>query len=276
MKYFFKKIIVNIRPIVQIVFLISTIVLPSLLNISDKVIEEPQLKASQELFDYFFYFMWLGGDIAIGILFFLIAFFKIRKMNKDCNFNKGNLYKDYPYVWYYIGAKILGYSECSLILVPIYMQFKLVMRDTFNKYYCGTFQKKEDDIISIHRRNMSNISNEINLIIADTYPLEVKQIPVSKRTNPTILITRDNTTDHNRYDSPKLVQAVVNEVRNLPTHLKKINVFATTNPHNTMKIVSDAFKLGNRGNVDKVVVFQQSQTGSPRIFGERGKIVFRK
>ena len=43
-----------------------------------------------------------------------------------------------------------------------------------------------------------------------------------------------------------------------------------------MKIVSDAFKLGNRGNVDKVVVFQQSQTGSPRIFGERGKIVFRK
>ncbi len=42
-------------------------------------------------------------------------------------FNRGNYYKQYRYGWYRICSKILGYSECNLIQVPIYMQFKLVL-----------------------------------------------------------------------------------------------------------------------------------------------------
>lgn len=94
--------------------------------------------------------------------------------------------------------------------------------------------------------------------------------------NPTILISRDNSVDHNRYDSPKLVQTVVNEVRNLPSNIKKVNVYATTNPQNTMNIASNAFKLGERGNLDEVTVFQQRRTGNPRKFEKKGKVVYRR
>ena len=156
------------------------------------------------------------------------------------------------------------------------MQFKLVIHDTFDKYHCGIFSKKDNDTISVNKKNMSSVSNEANLVIADTYPLKVEQIPVSKRAKPTILISRDNSTDHNRYDSQELVQAVVNEVRNLPVNIKKINVYATTNPQNTLNIANDAFKLGERGNLDKVTVFQQRQTGNPRRFEKKGKVVYRR
>ena len=68
----------------------------------------------------------------------------------------------------------------------------------------------------------------------------------------------------------------MNEVRNLPSNIKKANVFATTNPQNTMNIASSAFKLGERGNLDKVIVFQQKQTGNPRRFEKKGKVVYKR
>lgn len=276
MKSFFKKLAVNIRPAFQIIGLILVGFLPSLLNVSETVTEQPQITVSQKWFDYVFYFVWAMGDKAIGLLFLIIALFSVRKINKGYIFNKGDVYKNYPYIWYWVCAKILGYSECNLILVPIFMQFKLVIQDTFDKYHCGNLNKKDNDIISVNKKNMSSTSDEANLIIADTYPLDVKQIPAAKRANLTILILRDNSVDHNRYDSPNLVQAVVNEVRNLPFSIKKVNVFATTNPQNTMNIASNAFKLGERSNLDEVTVFQQKRTGNPRKFQKKGKVVYKR
>lgn len=276
MKLFFRKLAVNIRPVCQIIALIIVGCLPGLLNISERVIEQPQITASQKWFDYIFYYVWTKGDVAIGLLLLITALFAIRKTNKECIFNKGDVYKNYPYIWYWVCAKILGYSECNLILVPIFMQFKLIIKDTFDKYYCGDFNKKNNDDISINKQNISSASDEVNLIIADTYPLEIKQIPVSKRRNLTIVISRDNSIDHNRYDSPELIRTVVNEVRNLPPNIKKANVYATTNPQNTMNIAIDAFKLGERGNLDEITVFQQRQTGNPRKFSGKGKVVYRR
>lgn len=103
----------------------------------------------------------------------------------------------------------------------------------------------------------------------------IEQIPVSKRKLPTIHVSRDNKNDSNRYDSAQLVQAVVNEVRMLPSNLKNINVYATTNPLNTVNMVNGAFKLGERGTVDMISVFQQKQTGM-RKFKKEGKIVYRR
>ena len=276
MKSFLKKLAVNARPAIQIIALLLVGILPILLDVSGVVEKQPEITASQKWFDYVFYFVWTKGNVAIGILLLIVVLFTIRKLNKGYIFNRGDVYKDYPYIWYWICSKILGYSECNLMLVPIFMQFKLVIQDTFDKYHCGTFDKKSNDIISVNKSNMSNVSDELNLLIADTYPLEEKQIPLSKRVSPTILISRDNSTDHNRYNSPELVQAVVNEVRNLPSDIKKVNVFATTNPQNTMNIASSAFKLGERGNLDEVIVFQQKRTGNPRRFEKKGKMVYRR
>lgn len=273
MKSIYKKVVANIRPICQIIVLAIILLLPSLLDITDKVQKAPELAASQDLNDYIFYFLWNKGNVAIGIFLFVVALFAVRKWNKDCMFNKGNEYKNYPYFWYWICSKILGYTECNLILVPIYMQFKLIIRDTFCKYYCGELDKKPDDIISVQKINFEDASNEVNIIIADTYPLETNQIPAGKRSKSTIIISRDNVADHNRYDSPELVQNVVNEVRNLPIKVKSINIYATTNPCNTMKIVKAAFKLGGRSNLDLITVFQQNRTGS-RKFKKKGVSVF--
>lgn len=276
MKLFFKKLIANARPILQILGLIIAFLLPGLLNVSKEVVEQPELTASQNLKDYIFYFVWNKGDIAIGIFLFVVTLFIMRKWNKNDIFNKGDEYKNYPYSWYWICAKVLGYTECNLILVPIYLQFKLVIRDTFPKYYCGELEKKDSDVISVERLNFSRVSDELNMIIADTYPLQVSQIPRNKRLKPIIIISRDNVVDHNRYNSPELVGKVVNEVRNLPSSIRKVNIYATTNPHNTMKIAQNAFKLGERSSLDLITVFQQKRTDSERKFEQAGKIIYKR
>lgn len=275
MKSIYKKIMANIRPICLIIGLVVILLLPSLMNISDKVEKQPELTASQDLKDYIFYYIWNKGNLAIGIFLFVLAVFVVRKWNKEYMFNKGDEYKNYPYFWYWICAKFLGYSECNLILVPIYMQFKLIFRDTFCKYYCGELDRKSDDIISVQKLNFTDALNEANIIISDTYPIQENQIPIGKRSKPTIIISRDNAVDHNRYDSPELVQNVVNEVRNLPINIRKVNIYATTNPHNTRKIAQNAFKLGERSNIDLITVFQQNRTDN-RKFGKKGKVVYKR
>lgn len=275
MKSIYNKILANFRPICQIIGLVIILLLPSLLDITNKVQETPKLSASQDLKDYIFYILWNKGNVAIGIFLFVVALFVVRKWNKNYIFNKGNEYKNYPYFWYWMCSKILGYTECNLILVPIYMQFKLIIRDTFYKYYCGELDRKSDDDISVQKINFEDVPNEVNIIIADTYPLEMNQIPREKRSKSTIIISSDNAVDHNRYDSPELVQNVTNEVRNLLTQVKNINIYATTNAHNTMKIAQNVFKLGGRSNLNLVTVFQQKRTGN-RKFEQRGRTVYRR
>ena len=73
-------------------------------------------------------------------------------------FNKGNYYKQYM-IWMVLDMfKVYwGTKECNLIQVPIYMQFKLVLNDTFEKYNCGEFGKKENDIVSVNKSNFSHV-----------------------------------------------------------------------------------------------------------------------
>lgn len=276
MKSVIKKIKANIRPIMQIIGVIIICLIPSWFDVCNKVVKPLELTASQKWLDYVFYFVWSKGNKALGLFLGLFCLIGIRKLNKECMFNKGDEYKNYPYIWYWICAKILGYSECNLILVPVYMQFKLVIKDTFEKYYCGNMNRKENDVVSVNQINYSNASNEVNLMISDTYPLNINQMPVSKRGKPTILVSRDNITDRNRYDSPELVQAIVNEVRNLPQHFRKINIYASTNPQNTMKIAQDAFKVGERGNLDLVTVFPQKGAADNWKFEKKGKIIYKR
>lgn len=275
MKSFFRKLKTNIRPIMQVLSLLLVGIMPSLLNVVNIVAEQPKLTASQNWIDYFFNFVWTKGNIAIGLFFVVSVMIAIRKMNKGYMFNKGVEYKNYPYIWYWICAKILGYTQCNLVLVPIYMQFKLVIRDVFNDYYCGNLSNKDDDTISVDRTNMNNVADEVNLIISDTYPINHEQIPILKRMKPTIFLSRDNDLDSNRYFSKELIKTVVNEVRNLPPSLRKVNIFATTNPQNTMHIVQDAFKLGERGNIELITVFKQNKNGL-RSFKEKGVVVYKR
>ena len=275
MRSIYERVKNDIRSLLQLLLLGIVFLAPRIFKITELVKNPPKLEASQKILDYIFYFVWKGGDWAIGVFFFIVVLFIIRKWNKTAMFNKGIYYKKYMYGLYLICSIILGYKECNLIQVPIYMQFKLVLNDTFEKYNCGESCKKENDIVSVNKSNFSSTTDEVNIMISDTYPLSLNQLPNIKKNLPTLLISRNNINDFNRYDSPELVGRVVNEVRSLNNNIKKVNVYATTNPLNTKNIASSAFKLGGRDNFDEVRVFQQERDGI-RKFNNKGIVVYKR
>lgn len=62
-------------------------------------------------------------------------------------------------------------------------------------------------------------------------------------------------------------------MRKLPSNVTTVNVFAATNPKHTKQIAGDAFKLAERGNIKKLLVFPQSNKGE-RKFGRKGKMIY--
>lgn len=211
----------------------------------------------------------------ISIVLVFSALLWVRKFNKEKIFNTKNVYHNYPYLWYWFCAKVLGYQTCNLKLVPPYLQFKLVLNDTFSSYNVGEeddYPVIEDEEIEIKKANFVQVSDEVNLVLADTYPIENQQLPIVKRRLSTITINRMRP-NVSRYYSPQFIAKIVDEVRNLPRNVTDINVFPTTNPKHALKIARDVFKLAERGNIKKLVVFPQEKTGI-RKFARKGKVVY--
>ena len=223
--------------------------------------------------NFFCYFSIVHGLFPIVLLFILFGFF--HRCNSNYVMNSIQLYHDYPYWWYFFCSKFLGIKKCSLILVPIHMQFKLAIRSTFDEY---PFDEKsfpvvdDESNIKVTQDHISAGYDEINIIIEDTYQIMDYQIPKSKTNLTTIRISRNDGTDKTRHYSPKLIEATVNAVRDCPQNFIA-NVFATTNPMNTLYIAKSAFALGDRGNINHLYVFQQERSDN-RIFEEEGIKVF--
>ena len=270
MKKIIKKIEANIVPIVQLIILVAIFI--TILKIDGvKLLENFYDKQALGLENLKYYMIMKSGNVIIALLLDVCILFKFRQFNKEKVFNKGNVYHNYPYMWFFIGSKILGYGKCTLKLVPIYLQFKLVLKDTFNEYLIGSdddYPKKENERIVVKKENMVAQFDEINLVFSDTYPVKQDQFPINKKNLPTIFILRDNNNDNNRYYSDMFIKKIVQEVRNLPENIN-INIFATTNPKHTKCIAEQVFKLADRGNIKKLYVFQQESTGN-RMFKEKG------
>lgn len=274
MKKFSRQIEENLRPIAQIILLSVSLFLPVILEAS-KWIEFIFQNVELDFDNAKYYFLLKVGNWGIGIIVMLFVLSKIRKTNKEKLFNTKNVYHDYPYIWYWICAKILGYVKCNLKRVPIYLQFKLVLEDTFSEYDVGTeddYPKIENEEIEIHKKNWNVDSHEINLVLSDTYPIKKNQLPAAKSILPTLVVIRKRP-NKSRYYSPQFVSKIVDEVRNLPKTETSVNIFATTNPKHTRQIVENAFKMAERGNVKKLVVFPQSNKGMRR-FKRKGKIMY--
>lgn len=273
MKILIKKLKESLRPIIQILLVIISFFLPIIVDVTSWI--KFFFQNSEINFETAkYYFLLKVGNWGIGIIFMFFILFQIKKANSDKLFNTGNVYHNYPYVWYWICAKLLGYTKCNLKLVPIYIQFKLVLNDTFAEYNVGTeddYPLIENEEIEVKRANW-NLSQEVNLVLADTYPIVRTQMPNSKSMLPTLVIIRKRP-DQSRYYSPKFIAKIVDEVRKLPKKTMVVNVFPTTNAKHTKKIVGDVFKLADRGNIKKLVVFQQSNKGK-RKFEENGKVIY--
>lgn len=269
-KYIKDFIFDSARELMQILSLISCLLAPTIVNLSGKI-EMLLGDANPTIENVKYYYLMILGNWAMGFLIAVYVLFRIiRKSNKEKIYNKGNIYHNKPYWWYWMCSNILGYEKCNLILVPIYTQYKLILRDTFEEYPFeeSIFPQKEYQINVERKMNETNPnSKDINLIIQDTYPISYNQIPSNFKTNTTISVKRDFLRFGERVHSKELVDTIVEEIRKLSDGVT-LNIFSTTNPKNTFEIVKKAISLAERSNVKHVNVFQQNSDGE-RIFANK-------
>lgn len=271
-----KKLSVNLEARIQMVMIVSGFALPFLLlhfGIFPELTKDDFPEGVPRILYQVYMRIGKYGEYLAAIVISAFLRWKFKKRNENVIFNEGNSYKDYSYAEYWICAKVLGYSKCSLERVPIYTQFRLIRRDTFREYDFGEIWEKEDlQISQCWLKPLSGSDKEVNLMIADTFPLNSSQLPASKNSLPTVKIYRQNQTIFGRYYTEKLVDAVWNVMRNLPSDVEQLNIFATTNPKSTYELVRNVFKSAERGNVRVIRVFQQKDIGT-RNFKENGKRV---
>ena len=273
-----KKIKANLRQVGEIIALMIVVLGVYILDISSlfkNYLMEYELKP--ELGNIILYYLLNIGNIGFSIVLFwgLLKFF--REINKEFIMNNSNVYHDYPFFWYWFCARILGIKKCNLILVPIYMQFKLVIEDIFDEYHLDeddfpVIKDEADSDVKKIKINVDMELSEMNLILEDTYVIESKQIPFSKKDLPTIKISRNINNNHTRHFSPKFIQKISEEIRKLP-QINRINIYATTNPMNTLRIIRTVFKMADRGNIDHIFVYQQENKGI-RVFCEKGYKIY--
>lgn len=63
------------------------------------------------------------------------------------------------------------------------MQFKLVIRDTFQEYDCGCddkYKQTEHENILINEPVIDESTNTVNLVLSDTYPIDKELMPESQ------------------------------------------------------------------------------------------------
>lgn len=275
LKGFFNKIRESAIPIIQILIIIVAFVIPFVVNISKLVGEKISEKINANMEEITISVLLSCSNIVISVVLLFVTIYIVRKINKDKVFNHlRNVYHDYPYWWYWFCAKILGYNSCNLILVPIHMQYKLVLNSVFKIYEPGAYPRIEDDEIVIREtKGTSCNTSAVNLVFIDTYLIQRSQLSDVVKEFKTIYIQRYNG-DNNRYQSEKFVNEINNVVRKLPSSVEQVNIFSTTNPWHTYQIASNVFTTGDRNNIQRIVVYQQEKDGN-RIFGKKGKIVKR-
>lgn len=215
------------------------------------------------------------------VIFFWYVMNKIRIRNKTYILNGANGTSHrhiHSYPEYWLAYHLLGVQQCQLTYVPIPMQFKIILLLPFSQYlYKDGVQdiNKENRSLVVIKRigEMNDDNNEMNLVLSDTYPIDLeKQLPKAAE-RKTLSISRFSN-DFTRVHSRKFVASVLNEVKRLPPTVKVLHVYATLNPWNTYEIVTEVFKTGGRDNLDRLYVYDQSSENG-RPFTEAEQISLR-
>ena len=274
MKRLCEKISSNGRQILETIALMVAAFIPWIIDLQ-KIFKEYLANNPISPDDFFWQVAFRMGKPVASVIVFVAVLIMIRKFNQGFVMNRKRVYHDYSYAWYLFCAKILGIKSCDLVLVPIHMQFKLVIRATFSEYPLDEMEYpvlENESESKVSEKNQEETNREINLILEDTYVIEERQIPKSKREYRTIKVSRNNGADNSRHFSQKYIEAIIKCVRGLRGKVT-LNIYATTNPLNTKHIAKRAFGLGERGNVEHLYVFQQGKDGRRR-FEDKGKRIF--
>lgn len=212
-------------------------------------------------------------NTSISLIFSFVIILQIliffRKTNNEKIFNaNGNIYYDHWYITFWMASQILGYSKIQLAGIPIGMQFKIVLRGTFSEIiedvWDAHYENSTDAIlregegtVEVEKLNMDslNISSDVNLLICDTYLIDIDQISDKFKNNPTILIKSTVSKDQLRYLNKELVNEVRKSVQ-LIARDKNVYIFSTANPKNNLNIITSCFRFFDRFPIKKLYVVQ--------------------
>lgn len=209
----------------------------------------------------------INGWIVKVITSIAIYFIIYTRINKEKEFLNGNIYGDVDMFFYHL-ANILGY-KISLVRKPYDIQFRLLIKDSFKIIHEEIIKDEEVNVsVDASNFNYSNNLRECNLVISDTYPININQLPNSKINLDTIIIKREKSQKDIRVYSPKLVQAVSDSVEMIQKSGARINLYLTTNTKNTEKIVKSVFMKANRSKYDVYLFLQSAEEN--RRFKEKG------
>lgn len=212
------------------------------------------------------------------IVLFSIIFIAIRNLNKNRVFLAGNIYGTNYYIFYKL-AKVLGFNKISLIRKPYYCMFKIIINDDFEELVNldKENEKLSTDIsIRVDESKFHNINNlrECNLIVSDTYKIQLEQLPIDKKDIDTIEIERIGHSGV-RISSQELVNEVRKAVIKIVNTGANINLFLTTSTFNTYQIIRECFMQADRDKIE-LEVFQQDISKRDKKFSSKGKKVLRR
>jgi len=197
-----------------------------------------------------------GVSLVCGFLISSILLWVLRKVNKEKVFNTGDKYGEYPLFLYYFASKILGYGFVTLVRVPIHLQFQLVIKDLFDNVKVDDNTRAYVQPVKVMKKNMEHISNEVNLVLNDTYKILEEQIPPNKRHLPTIIIFNGNKFSGVRNFNTKFVDEIRKQTNKYSQNYSQINIFATTNTKHNKAFIEECFKNARRTGFKNLTVFQ--------------------
>lgn len=197
----------------------------------------------------------------MGFVFGYLVLILIRNNNKDRIFNDSNVYFNpyFPRLYLYIAAKILGYSKISLINMPIYLHYLICFKGHFqNIEYAETEVIEKDLKCEILRDN--GHGSIVNLIIKDTYDIELTYLPDDVKLYPTIIIDNTNNTEGQRIFNKSTAKVLKAQIDKLSRKYNTANIFATTNTRSSYEIINYCFKNGGRKGFKHLYVYKQEAT----------------
>lgn len=197
-----------------------------------------------------------GVSVLSGLLISTLIWIPLTRSNKEKVFNNADKYGDHPKVVYLIAAKFLRYKTISLINVPIYLQFYLVIHGVFDNFKIDENVSERSQAVSVGKRNMELISNEMNLVLSDTYKISKEQIPFNKRHLPTITISNGNEFNGVRNFNTNFFEEVRIQTNTYSHNYGHINIFATTNTNHNKAIIESCFNNAGRTGFKNLSVFQ--------------------
>ena len=234
------------------------------------------LDAPNSFFSLVFSIALTYGSLAGGLFLALLIGYYIYKSNNKKTFNLKGIYISKEFVFKI--ASYVGYQECNLVNMPIYIQYRLLISRVFTKFTIASFNIEENDshciVPQIEIFSSPTELDTMILILEDTYEIKNNQIEdqiskISSNKRIQIKISRDSGTKIREYDLRfvNVIRTVVAQYAPNTT----LHIFETTNSKNNLGIFEQCFASLERDTIKQIYVYEQNK-GGERIFDKKYRV----